>query len=215
MLVVEVAADHHQVHDRENLGALVVFHLGRAIVRIEPHDIGIVAERLRRIGADDRLQLARLQQLAQRLAGLVGDDRGLARGRQHGRIAVALRAVDGALDPLGVGEIDAVLVAEQAADEHRRRHGVERHADPLAGDVLRVLDELPVDEDEAVTEHARGEHRDGDERILAADEARDEFELENSEAPYSWRAAMLSKMTRGLSSTRNLKSTPSTGTSPV
>ena len=40
-------------------------------------------------------------------------------------------------------------------------------------------------------------------------------ELENSEAPYSCRAAMLSKMTRGLSSTRNLKSTPSTGTSPV
>ena len=40
-------------------------------------------------------------------------------------------------------------------------------------------------------------------------------ELENSEAPYSWRAAMLSKMTRGLSSIRNLRSTPSTGTSPV
>jgi hypothetical protein len=40
-------------------------------------------------------------------------------------------------------------------------------------------------------------------------------ELENSEAPYSSLAAMLSKMTRGLSSTRNLKSQPSTGTSPV
>ena len=212
---MHVAADHHGVHDREDLGALVVVHLGRAVVGIEPHDIGIAAERLRHAGADDGLQLAVLQHLAQRLAGRVGADRHFLGGRQDGRIAVGLGAVDVALDPFVLGEIDAVLVAQQPADEDRRGHGVDRHADALAFEVLRRLDVLLVDEDEAVPEHARGEHRNGDERTLPGDEARDVFGAENSAASNSSPAAMRSKMLRGLSSTRKLRSTPSTCTSPV
>ena len=172
---MHVAADHHGVHDRKNLGALVVFHLGGAVVGIEPHDVGVAAERLRHAGADDRLQLAVLQHLAERLAGLVGADRQLLGGRQDGRIAVRLGAVDVALDPFVLGEVDAVLVAQQPADEDRGGHGVDRHADALAFEVLRRLDVLLVDEDEAVPEHARGEHRNGDERALPGDEARDVF----------------------------------------
>jgi hypothetical protein len=94
---------------------------------------------------------------------------------QDGRIAVALGAVDVALNPFAFGEVDAVLVAEQPADEDRRGHRVNRHADALALELLRRLDVLLVDEDEAVPEHARGEHRDGDERTLVGDEARDVF----------------------------------------
>jgi hypothetical protein len=85
------------------------------------------------------------------------------------------RAVDGAFEPIDLGEIDAVLVAEQAANEHRGGHGVDRHADALALQVLGAFDVLAVDENETVPEHPRGKHRDGDERALVGDEARDVF----------------------------------------
>jgi len=53
-----------------------------------------------------------------------------------------------------------VIVLQQATDEDRRRHGIERHADPFAGEVLGLADLALVDRDIAVPEHARRKHRD-------------------------------------------------------
>jgi hypothetical protein len=73
-------------------------------------------------------------------------------------------------------EIDAEFMLEQAADEDRGRHGVERHADALAFEVLGLGDaRFLVDGDETVAERARGEDRDRDERALLVGEALDEL----------------------------------------
>src|SRR3954469_12547280 len=74
--------------------------------------------------------------------------------------------VDGTLHPGAFREIDAVVMLQNAADENRRRHRVERNADALALQIFRFLDLVLVDADEGVTEAARGEYRDRDERAF-------------------------------------------------
>ena len=74
-----------------------------------------------------------------------------------------------------IREVDAEVVLHQAADEERGGLGVERHADPLAFEVLRGFDVLAVDHDEAVAKHPRGEHRQRDERQLFRGIAADEL----------------------------------------
>ncbi len=81
-----------------------------------------------------------------------------------------------ALDPMDLGQIDAEFVMQHAVDEDCRRHGVERHADALALEILRRLDAgLLVDGNEAHPECDRREHRKGDERTLVAGKALSEF----------------------------------------
>jgi len=58
MLLVDVAADRHEMHDGENTRAQKILLFGRVVVGIEPHDIRIAAERARQRGADDGVQLA-------------------------------------------------------------------------------------------------------------------------------------------------------------
>jgi hypothetical protein len=136
-------------------------------------------------------------------------------GRQDGRIAVRLGAVDVALDPFDLGKVDAVLVAQQPADEDRGGHRVDRHADALALEILRRLDVLLIDEDKAVPEHARGEHRNGDERTLPSDEARDVFGTGKFRSVEFQSCRHAVENVARLSSTRKLRSIPSTCTSPV
>jgi len=77
---------------------------------------------------------------------------------------------------MDLGQIDAELVFENAVDEDRRRHRVERHADALTGEVLRALDSrFAINRDEAKPKCDRWEHRDSHERAIAVGEALDEF----------------------------------------
>ena len=87
-------------------------------------------------------------------------DRDLAGERDAGWCAVPLGVADAAFDPGHAGKIDAVIVLEQAADEDRGCHSIERHADALAREVLGLAHLALVDRDIAVPEHARGKHRD-------------------------------------------------------
>jgi hypothetical protein len=50
-------------------------------------------------------------------------------------------------------------VLHQTADEDRRGLGIERHADALAGEILRGRDKPAVHDDETVTKDPRGENR--------------------------------------------------------
>ena len=85
-------------------------------------------------------------------------------------------AVHRALQPAHIRQIDAELVLENAVDEDRRRHGVERHADPFAGEILRSFySGFAVNRDKAHPECDRRKHRNGDERAFAIGEALDEF----------------------------------------
>ncbi len=145
------------------------------IVGIEAHDIRIAAERARQRGADDGMQLAFLQQIAQRFSGLVALDGDRLDQRHSERVAMPVAAVDLALDPGDVGEIDAALVRQQSLDEDRSRHGVHRQTDASAFEVFRGFHELTIDGDEAVPERPRRKHRDGDERALFRGIPRDEF----------------------------------------
>ena len=115
------------------------------------------------------------EQIAQRFAAGVLFQVDRLEHRHDRGIAVEAGLVDGALDPFDLVEIDAEVVLHQAADEDRGGLGVERHADALAGEVLGRLDVLAVDDDEAVAEHPRGEHRQRHERQLLGGIAGDEF----------------------------------------
>ena len=84
--------------------------------------------------------------------------------------------VHGALHPVNLRQIDAELVMQNAVDEDRRRHRIERHADALAFQILRRLDpRLAIDRDEAHAKSDRGEHRNGDKRALLTGKALGEF----------------------------------------
>jgi hypothetical protein len=110
------------------------------------------------------------------------------------------------------GEIDPVLVLQQAADEQRCRLGVKRDADALALEVLRRADRLAVDRDEAVTKDARGKdtisRRPAAWRLMTS-------ELDISQASNARSFPMRSKISRGSSMARKSRSMPSGCTSPV
>jgi hypothetical protein len=133
------------------------------------------ADGTRHVGADHGLDVAGLQQLAQRFAAGIGDDRHRLERRQHGRIAVWLGFLHRPFHPLDGREVDAVIVLQQAADPDGGGHGVELDADALALEVLRRLDHAGVDRDEAVPEHARGKCRDRHKRAFPCREARHVF----------------------------------------
>ena len=101
----------------------------------------------------------RCEKVAQGEAGPVLLDRDRLEQRRRRWIAVRLRAVGGALNPMHSRQVNAVLVRQHAADEHRRGLGVERYADALAFEVLGRPDRLAVDRDEAVAKDARGKYR--------------------------------------------------------
>jgi hypothetical protein len=46
----------------------------------------------------------------------------------------------------------------EAADEDCRGLGIQRHADPFAGQLLRRCDVFAIDDDETVAKHARSKH---------------------------------------------------------
>src|SRR4051812_19938918 len=92
------------------------------------------------------------------------------------RIAVTARAIYRTLNPMDLLEVHTIFMLEQTADEDRGCHGVKRHADALAFQILGRPDAgFLVDGDEAVAEAARGKHRQRDERTLLVGEALYEF----------------------------------------
>jgi len=129
----------------------------------------------RQVRADDGLNVAALQKVAQRLAAFVRLDVDRLEHRHDRWAAVTARLVDRALHPFDLGQIDAEIVLHQAADEQRGGLGVERHADALAFQILGRFDELAVDHDEAVAEHPRRKRRQRRERQLLGGEAADIF----------------------------------------
>ena len=161
--LVDVAADHHRVHDRIDLGAPVIVLLELAVVRKQPRDLaGAAAERQRVVRRHHEIDLAALQQIAKLGAGRRLRQADVSR-------ELAAKPVGAALHPFDVGGLHAVLVLQQPAHIDRRRHRIFRHAAALALEVLRRLDALlGVDEEVAVAEHARGKRRDRDERRRAA-----------------------------------------------
>ena len=161
--LVDVAADHHGVHDRVDPGAPVIVLLDLGIVGKQPAHLGRAApERQRIVRRHHEVDLAALEQVAE-----------LGAGRRLGEPDVgrqlAAEAVGAALHPFDVARLDAVFVLQQAAHIDCRGHAVFRHAAALALEVGRRLDPLVrVDEEVAVAEDARRKHGDGDERRVAA-----------------------------------------------
>src|SRR5262245_18663928 len=173
---VDRLLDRDEVHDRIDLGALVMIALTLDEIREQPRDVGIGAERLRHARADGGVDHAVLDHVVERFVGRALLDLDRLEQRQHRGRAVRALFVDRALHPGAIREVDAVVVLQDAADEDRSRHGVKRDADALACQVLGLADpRLLVDADEAVAEAARGKHRDGHERTLLVGVALDVF----------------------------------------
>jgi hypothetical protein len=159
---VDVAADHHGVHDRIDLGAAVIVLLHLGIDREQAAHLGRAAPECERVvGAHHEIDLAALEQVAE-----LGTGGRL--GEADVRRQLAAQAVGAALHPFDVARLYAVFVLQQPAHIDRRGHGVFRHAAAFALEVGGALDALVgVDEEVAVAEDPRRKYRDGDERQLA------------------------------------------------
>src|SRR5262249_15440155 len=92
------------------------------------------------------------------------------------RLAMTAGVIDRALGPPDRRKIHAVLIGKVTPDPHRRRHRVERDADPLTLDVFRGADAGPaVHIDVTVAEDSRRKHWQRHEGAIASVEATDEL----------------------------------------
>src|SRR5215469_12070561 len=130
-------------------------------------------------------------------------------------MAVTPRFVDRALHPFDAGKVDTEIVLNQAADKDRRGLGVERHADALAGKVLRRVDEPAVDYVKPCRNTREAKTGSATKGNLFAAKRLTYSELDISQASNSSRPVMRSKISRGLSRARKLSSMPSGLMSPV
>src|ERR1700683_2370741 len=83
MPLIERAADGDQMHDRKNLLALEKLALKRVMVRQQPHNIGMGAERRRLARAQIGIDLAGGEQFAKRSAAAILLNRHGAKERQR------------------------------------------------------------------------------------------------------------------------------------
>ena len=67
MLLVEAAADHHRVHDREDLRSLVVLAGDRPGPREQPPDVRVVRDHRRAVDREDRVHEGRRDPRRRRL----------------------------------------------------------------------------------------------------------------------------------------------------
>ena len=88
------------MHDREDSRAPVVILFDFAKIREQARDVRVGAERIGQFGASDRVDLARFEQLAERLAAAIFLDRYRLQQRQHGRTAMRPRPIRRTLDPV-------------------------------------------------------------------------------------------------------------------
>ncbi len=147
--LVDVAPDHHGMHDRIDLGAPVIIFLDLGIIGKQPaHRLGAAPERERIVGGHHEIDLAALQEIAQLgTGGRLGE---ADIGRQ-----LSPEPVGAALHPFDVARLDAELVLHQPAHVDGGRHAVFRHPAALALEVGRLLDTFGgVDEEIAVAEDA-------------------------------------------------------------
>src|SRR5712691_8891273 len=176
VLLVELAANDDEVHDREDAGAPVVLLLDFPEIREQALNVRVAPDRRREARPGDRVDRPRLEQLVERSSAVVDLKRHFLEKRQGGGLAVSTRFIDRSLDPAYRGKIDAVFVLKMPANPDRRGHRIQWHPDPPALEVLGRPDPgLAVDGDEAVPERARGKNRERHERTVARRLAADEF----------------------------------------
>src|SRR4051794_17349199 len=157
MPLVELAADHHEMHDRKDLVCFVELALERTIIGQEPRDRWIAPEDLRPARADQCVDLAAPQQRRKRQPGGILLDRDWAQERGRMRLAMRATLFDRSLHPADGREINSKLVRQMPAQPERRGLRVKRQPDALAFKILGGANTRAcIDEDVAVAEDARG-----------------------------------------------------------
>ena len=156
-------ADADQVHDRKQLGLLVVGDFRLAGVGKQPRDMRLAGkERGRRARGEQRIKFAVAQHADQRL--VVRDGFQVeARDRLERRAFLAAGLLLAAAAPMNFRRLHAVFVLHHAAHPDHRGDLIFRHADALAAQVLRLLDAGALaDVDAGMAEDARHERRHAD-----------------------------------------------------
>src|SRR6266700_2876796 len=176
MLLMELAADGHEMHDRKDLVCLVKLALEGAIVGKEPRDRRIATEDLWPARADQRVDLATRQQRRQRQPGGILLDHDRAQERRRVRLSMRATLFDRALHPAHDRKINPKLMRQMPAQPERGSLRVKRQPDALAFEILGGADAgACVDEDVAVAEHARWKHRQRHEPAIALSVEADEL----------------------------------------
>src|SRR5882757_1375202 len=176
MLLMQLAADRHEMHDRKDLARLVKLAFERAIVGKEPRDRWIATEDLWPARADQRVDLATRQQRRQRQPAGILLDRDRAQERGRVRLAVRAALFDRALHPADGREINAKLMRQMPAQPERRGLRVKGQSNALAFDILGSADAgARVDENVAMAEDARRKYRQRHEPAIALTVEADEL----------------------------------------
>ena len=173
---MDLPLDRHQMHDRVDPPGAVELLLDLAEIGEQADDIRMRAERFRQARAEQRVDLAIGQHVAERAPGLVLDDARGFQKRRGGRRAMGADFLDRALDPFDGRKVDAVILGEMPAAPHRRGLGIERQADALAFQIPGPRDAgIPVDAEEPVAVGLGREYRNRDEAAVAGGRHRDEL----------------------------------------
>src|SRR5215813_1213621 len=140
MLAMHVLAHHHGMHDREDLGALVVMSLDRLEVREQTRDRGrAVEEELRNVEREQGIELARRKHRLERFPAL--DELELDRLRQVERYERRLdEGIQTAHEPMHVLGFHTKVVLQEASHEAEPGRAPLRGADALALEVAGFLD---------------------------------------------------------------------------
>ena len=162
--LVELAADHHGVHDRKDLRLAVIGFLDfHVVLEQAPDGSRPRGEGRGRPRCVHGVELAFGDHLRESLLRPDGPQPEF-RWQVELELLVASRLLLAAGEVLRARRIDAVLVLQDAADPDRCGHLIFRNADFFARKILRLADAaFRRDENARVAEEARGEHRDRDE----------------------------------------------------
>ena len=166
---MDVLAQHHRVHDRQNARAAVIIPLDLFIIREQPRDRRrAFVKQLRDVERQQRVELTCRKHPLQRLPS--GEEIEPDVVRQIERDQRRLdEAVEPAHEPVHVLRLDAVIVLQHAAHEDEAGRAPLRRADAFTLEVLRRVDAgAAAHVDAGMTEHFGERDRHRHERAIAA-----------------------------------------------
>ncbi len=156
MLLRQRPAHADQMHDRENLGALVVVLRSRHRIAEQPADV--LRRNRGRPRRDKAVDITLGEQFRDRLA-LRRTVHPHTLGQLDGDLLRPAGMLDAAADPVHVLWLDAEVVLQDGARPDVSGELVLRHADLLALQILRLLDAVGAHIDRGVAEHPRHKRR--------------------------------------------------------
>src|SRR5580704_18552533 len=164
MFFINIAANDHRVHDRENFSCGKNIPVRLSIILEEASYVGrAFDERRRHTCRVQRVNFPSVKHLRQRLRGRNWLEVNLRRQREV-QFFRTFGLFFAAIEILDARYRNFVLVAKDSADPYAGRHLIFGRSDAFSNQVLGLADSaVAIDENAGMSEESRWEDRDGDE----------------------------------------------------